>query len=233
MKIKFLENNNLNKIEIFNFVSFFQTFNDVNKISIQRTLMNQLLKRIYFKGNLIDIGGGKKSNYINFLKCENYLSINIDKKISPDILIEVNEPFPIKNNYFDQCLLLNVLEHIYDWDFLFNEIKKILKKQGNIHIIIPFMYPIHGAPNDYKRVTSDYLKKFLKDNSFENIVISPLSYGPFTNSQLISYRHKLFNGFMCQISVILDKLFQTLFRKQYISYNNQCPLFYYVNAKLK
>ena len=195
--------------------------------------MNQLLKKIYFKGNLIDIGGGKKSNYINFLKCENYLSINIDKKIAPDILIEVNEPFPTKNNYFDQCLLFNVLEHIYDWDFLFNEIKKILKKQGNIHIIIPFMYPIHGAPNDYKRVTSDYLKKFLKDNSFENIVISPLSYGPFTNSQLICYRHKLFNGFICQISVILDKLFQTLFRKQYISYNNQCPLFYYVNAKLK
>ncbi len=233
MKSKFIENNNLKRIEIFNFVSFFKTFNDVNKISIQRTLMNQLLKKIYFKGNLIDIGGGKKSNYINFLKCENYLSINIDKKIAPDILIEVNEPFPTKNNYFDQCLLFNVLEHIYDWDFLFNEIKKILKKQGNIHIIIPFMYPIHGAPNDYKRVTSDYLKKFLKDNSFENIVISPLSYGPFTNSQLICYRHKLFNGFICQISVILDKLFQTLFRKQYISYNNQCPLFYYVNAKLK
>ena len=233
MKSKFIENNNLKRIEIFNFVSFFKTFKDVNKISIQRTLMNQLLKKIYFKGNLIDIGGGKKSNYINFLKCENYLSINIDKKIAPDILIEVNEPFPTKNNYFDQCLLFNVLEHIYDWDFLFNEIKKILKKQGNIHIIIPFMYPIHGAPNDYKRVTSDYLKKFLKDNSFENIVISPLSYGPFTNSQLICYRHKLFNGFICQISVILDKLFQTLFRKQYISYNNQCPLFYYVNAKLK
>ena len=233
MKSKFIENNNLKRIEIFNFVSFFKTFKDVNKISIQRTLMNQLLKKIYFKGNLIDIGGGKKSNYINFLKCENYLSINIDKKIAPDILIEVNEPFPTKNNYFDQCLLFNVLEHIYDWDFLFNEIKKILKKQGQIHIIIPFMYPIHGAPNDYKRVTSEYLKKFLKDNSFKNIVISPLSYGPFTNSQLICYRHKLFNGFICQISVILDKLFQTLFRKQYISYNNQCPLFYYVNAKLK
>ena len=95
------------------------------------------------------------------------------------------------------------------------------------------MYPIHGAPNDYKRVTSDYLKKFLKDNSFENIVISPLSYGPFTNTQLIGYRHKLFNSFLCQISVILDKLFQTLFRKQYIAYNNQCPLFYYVSARLK
>ncbi len=148
-------------------------------------------------------------------------------------MIGVNEPFPVKKNYFDQCLLLNVLEHIYDWNFLFNEIKKILKKGGNIHIIIPFMYPIHGAPSDYKRVTSDYLKKFLKDNSFKNIVISPLSYGPFTNSQLIFYRHKIINGFMSQISVILDKLFQTFFRKQYISYNVQCPSFYYVSAQLK
>ena len=232
MKIKYKENNNFKKIEIFNFVSFFKTLKDVKNISIQRSLMNQLLETFFFKGYLIDIGGGKKSNYINFLKCENYLSINIDKKISPDILIEVNQPFPVKKNYFDQCLLFNVLEHIYDWDFLFNEIKKFLKKEGNIHIIIPFMYPIHGAPNDYKRVTSDYLKKFLIGNSFKNIVISPLSYGPFTNSQLIFYRHKIFNGFLCQISVILDKCFQTFFRKQYISYNIQCPLFYYVSAQI-
>ena len=94
------------------------TLKDVNKISIQRTLMNQLLKKIYFKGNLIDIGGGKKSNYINFLKCENYLSINIDKKFvlpgslcfSKGLCILLNITFNFSSNSF--VILGAFLPHI-------------------------------------------------------------------------------------------------------------------------
>ena len=48
-----------------------------------------------------------------------YTSVNIDPKISPDFLIKVNERIPIADNSFETCLLFNVLEHIYDWDFIF------------------------------------------------------------------------------------------------------------------
>ena len=195
-----------------------------------RSLMNQLIKKIYFKGKVLDIGGGRKSNYIDFLKYDEYTSININPNINPDILIKVNEKFPIKEKQYDQCLLFNVLEHIYDWEFLFGEIKKVLKKNGKIHIIIPFLYPIHGSPDDYKRVTSKYIEKFLKEHAYSQINISPLSYGPFTNAQIIGYRHKSINGLVSQISVLLDKIFHSIFIGKYFSYNVNCPLFYYIKA---
>lgn len=220
-------------INIFEFTNFFQTFKDVHNLSIMRSLMNQIIRKIKFKGKVIDIGGGKKSNYINLLKCDEYISLNIDKKIEPDILINVNQKFPLNNNLFDQCLLFNVLEHIYDWNFLFEEIVKVLKKGAKINIIIPFLYPIHGAPNDYKRVTSQYMLEFLKKYSFENIIISPISYGPFTNSQLVGYTHRKINGPLSQIAVVLDKIFQLFFKQKYFNYNKRCPLFYYVKANLK
>ena len=194
--------------------------------------MNQMLEKSRYAGNVLDIGGGEKSNYKSFLKCDKYISINIDKKIRPDYLVKVNQKFPLKGIYFDKCLLFNVLEHIFDWNFLFTEISKVLKNKGEIHIIIPFLYPIHGAPNDYKRVTKDYLIEFLTSYSFTNIKVIPLSFGPFTNSQLIGYRHKSVNQPISQIAVTLDIIFHKLFKSKYLKYNQTCPLFYYCKANL-
>ena len=89
--------------------------------------------------------------------------------------------------------MFNVLEHIYDWNFIFGEVKRLLKN-GKIYIIIPFLYPIHAAPNDYMRVTSSFLEKFLNKNNFINIKIYPLTYGPFTNSLITGYSHSKNKG---------------------------------------
>ena len=229
---KFLDIDKLDSIEISHFSGFKRTFTDVYKISIMRTLMNQLIEKIYFKGNVLDIGGGKNSNYKNLLNCDKYTSINIDKKIDPHILLKVNEKFPLNEKTFDTCLLFNVLEHIFDWEFIFNEITRILRTNGELHIIIPFSYPIHGSPNDYLRVTHDYLKIYLEKWNFKNIRISPISYGPFSNSQIIGYTHKLINGPYSQIAVVLDKIFYKIFKKKYNAYNKRCPLFYYVSCVL-
>ena len=194
--------------------------------------MNQLIEKIYFKGEVLDIGGGKDSNYKNLLHYDSYTSINIDKKINPDILLKVNERFPLGNKTFDTCILFNVLEHIFEWDFMFGEITRVLKNKGEIHIIIPFLYPIHGSPNDYIRVTSDYIENYLEKWNFKNLSITPISYGPFSNSQLLGYTHKVINGPSSQLAVIFDKAFSTLFFERYKKYNSKCPLFYYINGLL-
>ena len=68
-------------------------------------------------------------------------------------------------------------------------------------------------------------------NGDHNII--PISYGPFTNSQLIGYRHKAINGPISQFSVILDKLFHLIFSDKYFTYNKTSPLFYYIKANIK
>ena len=220
-------------LEDLNFTNFRRTLFDVSEISIMRTLMNQLIETLYLKGKVIDIGGGKKANYLDFLNHDSYSSINIDENIDPDILVKVNEKFPLEECSFDTCLLFNVLEHIFDWNFIFQEITRILKNNGEIHIIIPFLYPVHGAPNDYIRATSDYFQSHLRKWNFQEIYIQPISYGPFSNSQLIGYTHMAINSYFARIAVILDKIFSKLFPNKLRKYSERCPLFYYVNAKLK
>ena len=99
-------------------------------------------------------------------------------------------------------------------------------------IIIPFLYPIHAAPNDYLRVTSSYLKKFLENNDFIKIKIYPISYGPFTNAQIIGYSHNTIKAFQKMICVTLDRLFRFLFPKKFLSYSESNPLFYFIEATL-
>ena len=221
-----------NKIINLSFSGFLRTLRDVMDISIMRTLMNQLIETINFKGEILDIGGGQKCNYRNILKCKKYTSVNIDNNIFPDVLIKVDEKIPIDDNTFDICLMFNVLEHIYDWDFIFGEVKRLLKNNGKIYIIIPFLYPIHAAPNDYMRVTSSFLEKFLIKKNFINIKIYPLTYGPFTNSQIIGYSHRKIKAIQSFLSVILDRIFRLLFLKKFMKYSKTNPLFYFIEANL-
>lgn len=224
--------NSKKKYRELKFSCFLRTLKDVRKVSIMRTLMNQLIEDIRFKGKLLDIGGGENCNYRDKLKNTNYTSVNIDQKISPDFLIKVNEKIPIVDNSFDTCLMFNVLEHIYDWNFIFDEIKRLLIRNGKIFIIIPFLYPIHAAPNDYLRVTSSYLNQFLENNNFIKIQTYPISYGPFTNAQIIGYSHNKIKAFQKMICVILDRLFRSLFPKKFLSYSESNPLFYFIEATL-
>ena len=222
-----------NELINLNFSCFLRTIKDITNVSIMRTLMNQLIEKKKFKGKLIDIGGGENCNYRKILNNTNYTSVNIDRNIYPDFLIKVNEKIPIKDNSFDTCLMFNVLEHIYDWNFIFGEVKRLLKGNGKIYLIIPFLYPIHAAPNDYIRVTSSYLKIFLDKNQFSNIKIYPITYGPFTNSQCIGYTHKKIKALQSFVCVILDRIFRFLFLKQFVKYSNSNPLFYFVEATKK
>ena len=222
-----------NELINLNFSCFLRTIKDTTNVSIMRTLMNQLIEKKFFKGKLIDIGGGENCNYRKILNNTNYTSVNIDRNIYPDFLIKVNEKIPIKDNSFDTCLMFNVLEHIYDWNFIFGEVKRLLKGNGKIYLIIPFLYPIHAAPNDYIRVTSSYLKIFLDKNQFSNIKIYPITYGPFTNSQCIGYTHKKIKALQSFVCVILDRIFRFLFLKQFVKYSNSNPLFYFVEATKK
>ena len=228
-----MKSNYLRKLNLKDFSSFRDVFQAVKRATITRTLMNQIIEHIQINGNVIDIGGGELSSYRKYLKKCNYRSINIDKKIKPDFLIKPNEIFPISSNTFDICLMFNLLEHVYDWDKIFFEADRVLKNGGELLILIPFIYPIHGAPNDYKRVTEQFFQEYLSNRGYYSILINKFSYGPFSTSQLIGFNHIKLNSFLRRLAVSLDKIYQILFREQFKRYVSSYPLIYFVSAKLK
>lgn len=61
---------------------------------------------------------------------------------------------PFADASFDTVLLLDVLEHVADADAVLHEIARVLRPRGRVLISMPFLYPVHDAPHDYRRYTS-------------------------------------------------------------------------------
>ena len=113
-----------------------------------------------------------------------------------------------------------------DLEIFFNLYKKLPKNIVDTQICVSLL----GISNSlgYADSINYFLnKKIDKSHQFIDWRKRPLS------KKKLNYASNDVRYLIQLYSVILDKLFHTLFRKQYISYNNQCPLFYYVSAKLK
>lgn len=52
---------------------------------------------------------------------------------------------PYKDNFFDVCICLDVLEHVPDVNFFLKEVRRILKKDGKFFVIVP----CEGQPFTY------------------------------------------------------------------------------------
>ena len=217
----------------YNFTSLFRTLKDVGNISIARSLMNQLLEKIDIEGRVIDIGGGNKASYKDSINSKDYTSVNIDKNIDPDYLINVGDDIPLSDLQFESCLLFNILEHVLDWEHVLSECYRVLKNDGCLYIIIPFSYPIHGSPNDYLRATDSYIKEKLEKAFFVDIKISAIAYGPFSTAELFIIKHRYFSGIFKQIAVCFDFFIKLLIPNKVSLYTKKFPLFYYVECTKK
>lgn len=78
---------------------------------------------------------------------------------------------PFASGAFDTVLLLDVLEHLEKDTTCLNEIQRVLKPGGVLILQVPFLYPIHDAPRDFRRLT-EYGLQLLAENcglKIENI----------------------------------------------------------------
>ena len=81
---------------------------------------------------------------------------------------------------FDAYVHSHTLEHIYNVQDKLSEIYRVLRPNGDILISTPFLYPIHGHPDDFFRPTPSWYYKALKNCGFKEIRVVPLFWGPFS-----------------------------------------------------
>lgn len=120
---------------------------------------------------ILDIGSGD-SQYSGILDNSNtiikldYPSTNEQYSCKPDIFADASL-LPISSKCIDTVLLLEVLEHIADADAAMSEIQRVLKPGGYLYISVPFMYPVHDIPHDFRRLTLFGLQRLLSINNFQ------------------------------------------------------------------
>ena len=70
---------------------------------------------------------------------------------------------PVKKEKFDGIININSLYYYEDPSAAIMEFSRILKKNGKLVLMVPFIYPIHDAPDDKYRFTKYGIIELLKD----------------------------------------------------------------------
>lgn len=156
---------------------------------VYRILMNESCQRFRLRGRVLDLGSGSnKASYHRFFQKD--ASIQIDfLDLRPISHKEEAETFDFEKDFLpceaasvDQILIFNLLEHLYNYNHLFQEVARTLKKDGQIFGAVPFLVGYHPDPHDYFRYTSEALQKIFVESGFAEPQIQMLGVGPFTAS---------------------------------------------------
>lgn len=160
-----------------------------NGQTMMRILMDEGFRDFSLRGKVADIGGGRNPDYFNYFKKENVSLVEpIDASISK-IDFE-KDKLPFGDNSLDTVVCANVLEHIYNHNFLVGEMRRILKSGGTLVGFVPFFIQYHPDPKDYFRYTHEALEKILSNAGFKQVKVHMISKGPFTtafNSMMLSF----------------------------------------------
>lgn len=156
-----------------------------SQYSLYRGLEYEQLNGLVLPGLTLDLGGGQQANYLPLLRPRGEIvSVNIDPATAPSVLSDLNEPFPFRDNVFDDVITFNTLEHVFDDRHAVREIVRVLKPGGRFHIGVPFLYRVHGSPDDYHRHTASWWHRTLAslDVDESTLRVEPLTWDPLASA---------------------------------------------------
>ncbi|HRY31034.1 MAG TPA: methyltransferase domain-containing protein [Candidatus Paceibacterota bacterium] len=207
--------------------------NNFGKHSIIRELEYREIAKLDLDGDILDLGGSKKSGYQELIRGSHKIdTANINPDYGCDLIFDIQKRFPINDSAYDHVICFNVLEHIYGFHNVFAETARILKEGGKFIFATPFIHHVHGSPGDYFRYTNSALSRLLDDSGFSVEEIKPLGYGLFSIIfQTIggSIRPGFLRTFIKKVFIFFDKAL-SLF-KSYKKLREKVPLGYFVIAR--
>ncbi|MEM1400965.1 MAG: methyltransferase domain-containing protein [Pseudomonadota bacterium] len=179
--------------------------------SVLRALQYEAVSNLTLTGDILDFGGGQKAKYLHLLAdAASVSSVNIEEKIAPTHLIEPGEPVPFEDDRFDCVVCFNTLEHIYDAQATLAELYRVLRPGGRLVITVPFIFRIHGHPDDYFRATPSWWRQTCAGLGFSTMRLHPLIWGCYTSAGLIFGSRGLFPRLRSRFDHFMDWLYACL-----------------------
>lgn len=128
-----------------------------------------LQNKNYIKGKCMDFGCGEKP-YEQLFSTTEYIGVEIecDNKKSGIVYYD-GKRLPFKDNYFDAIICSQVLEHIPNIEEIMSEFHRVLKIGGYVLVTVPFTYPEHLKPFDFRRFSSYGIKNLMQAKGFKVI----------------------------------------------------------------
>ncbi len=177
--------------------------------SLMRIYLNRALLSQTLRGRTLDIGAGGDSKYLDFMPRTDSTRMEVlEVKKGASIDFE-RDQLPYADGSFDTVVLLNVLEHVYNYGHLAGEARRILAPGGQLIGYTPFLVRYHPDPHDFFRYTDEALLEILTTAGFSGVTITPVGAGPFLaalNVFIISIPRPV-RVIVAPLALFLDKLF--------------------------
>ncbi len=128
-------------------------------------------------GKLLDVGCGKQPYRSLFKGVTTYVGVDVagsPHDLPPGTVLFDGARLPFGEASFDACVASEVLEHARDPQALLRECSRVLRPGGQLFVTVPFVFPQHEIPHDYRRLTRFGLEALLGDAGFENVRVEPL-----------------------------------------------------------
>jgi len=104
------------------------------------------------RGRVLDIGCGWQP-YRGLLACDRYLGLEVSADVHPDVQGSASQ-VPFRDGIFDGIVCTEVIEHMPDPQAVFDEIGRVLKRNGVAYLTAPMSWCRHYGPCDYFRFTN-------------------------------------------------------------------------------
>ncbi len=149
--------------------------------SFLRRAEYEAMKGLVLEGAILDVGGSKKSGYHDIIGGTHTITTaGIDQTYGIDIEFDAEKIWPIEDGSYTAVLLINLLEHLYDYGTAIRESFRVLSDGGKVVGVVPFMFNVHGSPNDYFRFTKSTIERLFLDAGFSAIEVHELGTGVFS-----------------------------------------------------
>ena len=156
----------------------------------KKDFRNQILKDIKSNDNVLDIGKAMREKY-NEIKCNSLETLDFNDFGSyPDIICDICSDITGLENKYDKIICIAILEHVYDPFKAVSNLRSMLKENGVIYGMVPYLYHYHAPKDlkfqDYFRFSKDALAYLFKD--FKNVELYPI------RGRVSSSLHLMFAG---------------------------------------
>ncbi len=207
--------------------------NCIRGSSLLRILQNiDIKKNVFISGNCLDLGSkNSKPSYHKFLNISEDTKITYTDLYSNEdgiLSFDFNKRFPINDNEYDNILIFNVLEHVYNTPNILSESFRVLNKNGKLYGAVPFLYKYHEDPDDYWRFSHTLLFKLLKNQGFKKIkIIKQGNSNIMVLAHNFSYilRFKILIAITWSFCFLFDYILKNLLRRKN-DHNNYLGLYF-------